>query len=112
MIPASADWNRRIAGRGDFLVEGAKIDLQHGERWLSGTIVAPPGVKIQTIQFTAAYFDAKGGLVDVRTFSVKSRDGKCIESFPHPFTARGGPDDLQIVPASVKSVCEQVDYCQ
>ena len=112
MIPASADWNRRIAGREEFIVQGAKIDLQHGERWLSGTIVASPGAKIQSAQFTAAYFDAKGGLVDVRTFPVRSRNGKCVDSFPFRFTARAGPDDLQIVPASVKCDCEQVDYCQ
>jgi hypothetical protein len=113
LIPPSPDWNARLEGRESFQVGMAQVTIANGE-WsgLKGSLTAPAGTRIKTARFTAAYFDQKGELADVQTFTVELRDGKCIDSFPHPFTAGAGLDDPKIHRITVTCICDQVSPCE
>ena len=112
MFPASADWTVRLAGREAVSCEGPALTFEQG-RWrgVRGDLVATAGTKIQSAEFSVSYFDVKGELVDVQTFTVQRRDGKCIDSFPFSFETGSGVYDAKIIPTSVKCLCERVSIC-
>ena len=113
MFPASPDWKVRLSGRETVSFDTPVLTFESGSwRGVKGNLVAPAGTKIQSAEFTATYFDAKGDLVDVQTFSIQRRDGKCIDSFPYSFETGSGVYDPKIFRASVKCLCDRVSLCQ